>query len=368
MEAHEGVVVGVAELTVNGILVHVVGHGIVDIQQRDRVLADAGADELAQTPVDIHFTGYRNTHAGETAVDIAGHETELGLESGPAFSGDGHILAIALVGLDPVKQRQLVLGQLGQDFGLLVARAQLLLHLLHLGGNPLVSLMLLEGLEEIQLGILLDFHAQVVELLDGRVAGQEVQGPGAEGDDLQAAQSHDGPCDGDELVNPVGALRRGAHGILGYVCLHVAQLQVIAGVEHAAVGIAPAAHQVVLALLGSRDVHGGAVEMLGQKGLGDFRAEVAQVHAQGVAAVLLDVLQGLHHVNLALHDAHGALVDGVCAVLGGVGLYQGFPPVHGQALGEAVAAHGHDADFYFRQIVHVRILLWKFNICFCYIL
>ena len=339
---------GIAELAVNGILVHVVGHGIVDVQQRDRVLADAGADELAEAPVDVHLAGHGDAHARQAAVHIAGHETELGLESGPAFPGDGHVLAVSPVGLDPVKQGQLVLGQLGQDLGLLVAGAQLLLHLLHLGGDPLVPLVLLEGLEEIQLGVLLNLHAQVVELLDGRVAGQEVQGPGAEGDDFQAAQSHDGPCDGDELVDPVGALRRGAHGILGYVCLHIAQLQIIAGVEHAAVGVAPAAHQVVLALLGSRDVHGGTVEMLGQKGLGDFRAEVPQVYAQGIAAIRLDVLQGLYHVDLALHDAHGALVDGGRIVLRGVGLYQGFPPVHGQALGEAVAADGYDTDFYLR--------------------
>ena len=47
--------------------------------------------------------------------------------------------------------------------------------------------MLVKGLEQIQLGVLFYLHAQVVKLLDGRVAGQEVKRSWAEADDFQLA-------------------------------------------------------------------------------------------------------------------------------------------------------------------------------------
>ena len=44
--------------------------------------------------------------------------------------------------------------------------------------------MLVECLEQIQLGIFLNLHAQVVQLLDRRVAGQEVERSWSEADDF----------------------------------------------------------------------------------------------------------------------------------------------------------------------------------------
>ena len=68
--------------------------------------------------------------------------------------------------LDPVKQGQFILSKLRQYFGLVVACAQLCFHLFYLSRNSLISVMLLESFEQIQLGILLDLHAQIVQLLD----------------------------------------------------------------------------------------------------------------------------------------------------------------------------------------------------------
>ena len=45
--------------------------------------------------------------------------------------------------------------------------------------------MLVEGFEQIQLGVLLDLNAQIIELLDGCVACQEILRTGAETDELQ---------------------------------------------------------------------------------------------------------------------------------------------------------------------------------------
>ena len=49
----------------------------------------------------------------------------------------------------------------------MVACPQFCFHLFYLGGDSLVSIMLLEGFEQIQFGVLLDLYPQIVQLLDG---------------------------------------------------------------------------------------------------------------------------------------------------------------------------------------------------------
>ena len=186
VEAHEGLIVIVRVLIVDRLLIHVIGHGVVDIQQSDNVLADTGADKLAQAAINIHFTGYGDSHTSETAVHIAGHKAELRLERGPAFSGDGHIFTVALMLRHPVFERDLILRQLCQNFRLFIARTKLLFHLLHNRRNPFVPRMLVEGFKQIKLRVLLDLHAQVIELFDRCVACQKVQRTRAEAYDFQA--------------------------------------------------------------------------------------------------------------------------------------------------------------------------------------
>ena len=63
-----------------------------------------------------------------------------------------------------------------------------------------------------------------LQLLDRRVAGQEVQRSGAEGNDLQIGKAHDGSGDGNELVDHIGALLGSTHRILWDISFDIAKL------------------------------------------------------------------------------------------------------------------------------------------------
>ena len=129
MEAHKSICQAVRIRALDLLRIQIGRHAVVNIQQGHRVPTDAGADKLGQHAVNIHLAGHGNALGGQAAVYITGHKLELRLECGPALAGNGHILASALVGLHPVQQSQLVLGQLGQNLRLLIALAQLFLHL-----------------------------------------------------------------------------------------------------------------------------------------------------------------------------------------------------------------------------------------------
>ena len=126
----------------------------------------------------------------------------------------------------------------------------------------------------------------------------------------------------------IRAFRRRPHGIFGDVGFYIPELQIIACVQHAAVGITPAAHQIPLGFLRGGDEHGRAVEVLREKSLADLRAEIPQIDTEGIAACRLDVFQRLYHVDFALHDAHRAFVYALCAVSGSVRFHQCFSPVY----------------------------------------
>ena len=139
-----------------------------------------------------------------------------------------------------------------------------------------------------------------------------------------------------------------SHRVLGNISLHIAQFQIVACVQHTAVGIPAAAHQIILALLRSRNIHGRSFKMLCQKCLGNLGSEISKINAERIAAVGPDVFQGLHHVNLTLHDADRTFVDVLLAVFGLVGLHQSLSPVNGKGLRETVAAYRNNPDFYLR--------------------
>ena len=86
--------------------------------------------------------------------------------------------------LHPIEKGEFILRKLVEDLGLLVARAELLLHIRDDFGDAGIVCMLVERFEEVELAVLLHFDAQIVELLDGRVAGKEVHGARPEGDEL----------------------------------------------------------------------------------------------------------------------------------------------------------------------------------------
>ena len=100
--------------------------------------------------------------------------------------------------------------------------------------------MLIECFEQVKLGILLDLYTKVVQLLDRCITCQEVQRTRAKADDLQILQTNDSACNRNELMNHICALCSGSYRILRNICMDIAQLQVVACVQHTAVSIATA--------------------------------------------------------------------------------------------------------------------------------
>ncbi len=354
MEAHEGILQRVRELALDRLLVHVLRDGVVDVEQGHHVVRDAGADVLGKRSVDIDFAGDRDSAACQAAVDVAGNKSELCLERRPAFACDRDIFAVALVSLDPVKQGQLVLRQLRQDLRDLVARTELRRHIRDDLRDARIVSVLVVSLEEVKFGVLLYLDAHVVELLDRRVAGQEIHRSRPEGNNLEIMQPLDRPRDRQEAVDHVRAVLRVADRVFRDVGLDVPQLQVVAGVQHAAVSVAASADEVVLALFRCCAEHHRAIApVLREQGLGDLRSEVAEEYAERVAARRVHVRERVHHVDLALDDRDRALVDVFRAVLFRVGFDQRLAAGLGERCREAVTAHSDDTDFNLGNIVHV---------------
>ena len=248
VEAHEGVGECVIELAFDLGLEETRRDGVVDVEQRHRVVRDARADVLTQCAVDIDLTGHGNTARGQTGIHIARLEAELLRERGPALVGKRNVFARALVALGPVEQRQLELRHAFEHIGVVFALAHFLLHILADGGDARVARVGLIRDEQIQLGVLFDLHTELVEALDGRVAGEEVLRTRAEGDDFEVADADNGSCDGDEVRDHLCDIFGGADRVFGDVALQMAHTEVIRTVQHAAVGVAAAVDEIAVAL------------------------------------------------------------------------------------------------------------------------
>ena len=246
----------------------------------------------------------------------------------------------------PVQQGQLKLCHPLQHVGVDLL-AHLGFHLVHNAGDAGVALVSIVRYQQVQLGVLFDLNAQLVQALDGGVAGEEVLGTGAEGDDLQVLQTNDAPGDGNELADHLCTINCGTDGVFGDVSLQVAHAQVIGAVEHAAVGVAAAVDHVAVAF-GSGNAHGRAIELLDKQGLGRLGAEVAQEDHQGVHAVGLDVGNSGGGILLVFYR-DGALIQPFAVFRHDV-----LAALGGQGNGEAVAGHGNDAQLDFGNVLHNR--------------
>ena len=142
--------------------------------------------------------------------------------------------------------------------------------------------------------------------LIGALHAKEVKGLGPKLMILRLLRSNHCPCNGHKFRNHVRAFLCRAHRILRDICF--ARLQVIAGIEHAAVRIAPAWTRLF------PDSSAAAMNMDGPSkcfasNVSEYlRAKVAKINHQGVAARLLHILQGLHHVEFAFHDTDWTFV------------------------------------------------------------
>ena len=345
VEAHEGIGQRVIEPAANVLFIDVAGHGVVDVQQRHRVAGNARADVFAQRAVNVHLARHGNAARGQTAVDKAGFEAELPRERRPALVGERDVLPRALVRLRPVQQRQLKLRHALVQVGVIPSLAHLLRHIgAHLGDAPVARVGMIAD-QQVELAVLFNFHAQLIQSLNGRVAGEEVLRARAEGDDFESLQTQNGARDGHEFANALGQLLRRADGRFGNVRLQVAHAQIVGAVQHAAVRVAAAVDHISVAL-GRRHEHARAVKVGGDQRFRRFRAKVAKEDHQRAAAVRLHVGHGGKHVLLVFHR-HRALVQ-----LARIRLHNRGAAALGQRNGEAVAAHGHNAEPYLRKILN----------------
>ena len=63
MESHECIGQFVIEFALDALVIHALRHGVVDVEQRYRVLGYACSDVFRKSSVDIYFTGYRDAAA-----------------------------------------------------------------------------------------------------------------------------------------------------------------------------------------------------------------------------------------------------------------------------------------------------------------
>ena len=352
VESHKSIFVGVGILSFNLFFVHIRRNIVVDIQQSHRILADYSTNKFTQRPVNIYLAGYRNPLCGQTAVHIAGHKTELSLECRPALARDRYIFAVSLMVLDPVLQCNLILRQLCQDRRLLITGAQFFFHFFYNCRNPLVSCMLIKCLKQIQFRVLLNLHTQIVKLLDRSVACQEIQRTGTKADDLQAAQADDRSCNGTKFCDHIRTFFCCPDGIFRNICFHIAQLQIVAGIEHTAVRIPSSLDQVASSFFCSGYKHLRSVKMLCKQGLRNLRSEVSKIYHQSIAACFFDILQSLYHMDLTLHDADRTFINILFPVFCLISLHQGFPSGDRQALRKTISAHCYNTDLQFWHILH----------------
>ena len=178
MEPHEHVESVVAVLALDLLFVHVVRHGVVDVQQRRGLFRGAADDVFAERAVDIHLAGRRDQAADEAGVHIARHKAELRLERRPALVGERHILRRAKVLLRPVHKRQLELRKLRQNPRHLVAGAELTRHVGHHVLDAAVARMGVEAGEHVELGVLLTSTPRSYSGLIGALQARKSKGRG----------------------------------------------------------------------------------------------------------------------------------------------------------------------------------------------
>ena len=349
VEAHEGVGELVVVLADDVLIVDILGYRVVDVEQGDGVVAQAHADVLRERTVDVHLAGHGDATAHQTGVDIAGLETELAWEGRPALVGEGHILAGALVLLSPVEQCQLKLRHAAAEVGIVLALAHLGSHILADVVDTRVVLVLLVSHEEVELRVLLNLHTEFIESLDRSVAGEEVLRTRTEGDDLQTLQADDGTGHGHEVSDHLGDVVGGAYRISGDIALEVTHGEVVAAVEHTAIGVATAVDHVAVALSG-RDEHARAMELLGDERLGGLRTEVAKEHDEGVAASLAHLFDGLEHILLILYCSLAVIY------LALISFHDVLATLGGKSDRETVTADGDDTELHLGNVVALHNL------------
>ena len=141
-----------------------------------------------------------------------------------------------------------------------------------------------------------------------------------------------------------------SNGIFGDICLYIAELEVVACVEHTAVSVASVVDKSVAAVvLGSRYEHSGTVKVLCKKGLGSLGTEVSEVYNDSVAACCVNFVESLSHILLVLDNSR-TLEYVSSVILLGVSLDYSLLAVLRKAHGEAVAGYCNDTELHVRCV------------------
>ena len=339
MEAHEGIGQLVVELPGNILVINVLRYAVIDVQQRHGIAGGTDTDVLAQRTVDIDLAGNGDAAAGKAGVDIARLKPELGREGGPALVGKGNIFFAALMVLGPVQQGQLKLRHTGKQVGIVAALVHFGSHIgADVGNAGVIGVFFVEN-QQVELGVFLNLDAQLIQALDGSIAGKEVLRAGTEGDDLQIAHTQKRAGNRHKFRHLIGNFFGSADGVLRNIGAQMPHPQVVRAVQHTAVGIAAPVDHITVALGGSH-IHTGTVKEFGKQGFGRFGAEVAQKYGQRVAARGGDLRHSLLHIDFVFHGGL-RLVNG--QALGGTGGGDGGAALFAQRNGEAVTADGNNA-------------------------
>ena len=301
VESHERIFECIVVFSFDFAFVHVCRYGVVDIQQGYRIVTYHRSNEFAQCTVDIHFTGYRNTSSGQTAVDIARNKAELCLECRPAFSCDGNIFSGTFMGFDPVKKSQLVLCQFRKNGRFVVSITQFLFHICNNCRDSLVSVMFVECFEQIQFGVFFDLHTQVEQLFDRCVTCHKILRTRTEGNDFQVFQSDNGSCNRNKFFDHLSYFFRCSYRIFRDVCFQVTKLQVIACIQHTAVGVSTSLYQIISVFFCCCNYHTRPVKIFYQQSLCSLRTEVSKIDNQGITSCFLYLFQRFLHIQLALY-------------------------------------------------------------------
>ena len=202
--------------------------------------------------------------------------------------------------------------------------------------------------EQVELGILFDLDADLIEAFNRSVAGEEVLGTRSKGNNLQALEAKNRAGNGNKLGNHLSHVVSGSYGIGRNPCLEVAHAEIVGQVQDTAEGVAAAVDEVAVAL-GCCRIHDGSVEVLGNEGLGCLGTEVSEEDHEGVDAGCLYLVNGGKSVLLVLYCR--LCLKYVEALLVACGL-DGAPAFFGQGNREAVAGNRDDAKLDYGNVFH----------------
>ena len=357
MEAHEGIGKLVIVLALDVLIVDVLRNGVVDIKKRYGIFGYACTDVLGKCAVDIYFTGYRNTAAGETAVNVARLETEGLGECRPALVGKCNVLTCALVLLSPVKKRELELSHTLVHLRIVAAFAHFLSHVFADSRDTGIVRMCLVSYEQVKLRVLLNLNADLIETLDGSVAGEEILRSGTEGNNLKVLNTDDSASNRNELTDHLSDVVSGSNRIFRNIALEVAHSEVIRAVQHTAVSIATSVDHIAVTL-GSSYEHNRAVEVLCNKSLRSLGTEVTEEYYECVALCLLNIIYGLEHIKLVL-NRYGTLIEVTL-----VSSLDSSATLLGKSDRETVTAYGNNTEFYNRNIAFRHCVYHTFHYSF----